>query len=509
MDSRTKILAGLFGAVLLYALVSSIVYPRWIEPMLNIDERIAKLQTEYDRLDQVEQEVERARAEYRALVARVGAFEPVKAETEVRTHINALIEKHNLQDANVAPSRPMEDRKTGLTRMQITVTALGKLRNVVGFLKEVAEMPHLVRTGNAALYPASSVRRGESRDRINFRLPLELLVLPQQRLVGRLDVTSLVRPEEFPPRHLGRDYALLWNNKPFTEPIPLSANAGSPVTQREGRSVRLTGTASGGEPPYACQWEPSENLSDPTDCRTEVDTSRAFQRMYTLTVTDDEGETATANVAVNITEKPTPRGNPTTPHPVATGPQLWRDARNMKLAMTLLRKLGDEQIGEVMVENNKARQTQYYGIGDDFHGGKLVYVHPRGAVVRRSDAYLLFPVGGWLNDEIKADDEEAATYYPDLKEAADKLREADQAADKSVNAKTAEPAQIPPKDRSVTPKRTIRRTRRTPDAGKDQGDQATPAPKPVPTARRRSLQQRKQEKSQPERNAPRLKRKRP
>jgi len=39
MDRRTKILTTLFGTLLVCALLSSVVYPRWIEPMLKIDER--------------------------------------------------------------------------------------------------------------------------------------------------------------------------------------------------------------------------------------------------------------------------------------------------------------------------------------------------------------------------------------------------------------------------------------------------------------------------------------
>jgi len=428
MDRRTRILAGLFGLVVVYALLSSVVYPRWLKPMLEIDKLIAERQADYDRLVELEDRVDRGCAEYKGMVARVGSFDPLKVQTEVRSHITELIEKHELQDQNVVPSRPTEDRKTGLTRMQITVSAMGRLAQVIGFLKDTAEMPHLVRVGNAAIYPAGAAKKGQSRDRVNLRVPFEVLVLPQNKTVGKLEEDELVRPEGLPARHRGRDYASLWTRKPFREPIPLKANAGRDESKKQNQALRLTGTATGGEPPYKCMWSPSDTIKDPAQCKTEVITATAGNRMYTLTITDDEGVTATDTVAVTIEEirkrqpDPVARGpmpiKPTGPKPATP----WPEARRMKLAMTLLRKLGSENIGEVMIFNSKGGQSQYFAVGDDFNGGKLLFVHPRGGVGRRNKEYFIYPVGEWLSDEIRAGDPHAELYYPELFEVAGQLK---------------------------------------------------------------------------------------
>ncbi len=50
MDRRTRILAGVFGIGILYALVSAVVYPKWIEPQLKLDQTIAKMRQAYDEL---------------------------------------------------------------------------------------------------------------------------------------------------------------------------------------------------------------------------------------------------------------------------------------------------------------------------------------------------------------------------------------------------------------------------------------------------------------------------
>lgn len=454
MDRRTKILAGLFGLVLVYALFSSVVYPQWLKPMFEIDKRIADRQQEYDRLADLEDRVDRGRAEYKSMVSRVGSFDPLKVQTEVRSHITELIKKHALQDQNVVPSRPTEDRKTGLTRMQITVSAMGKLSQVIGFLKDTAEMPHLVRVGNAAIYPAGAAKKGQSRDRVNLRVPLEILILPQNKTVGKLEEDELVRPEGLPPRHQGRDYASLWTRKPFREPIPLKANAGRDASKKQNLALRLTGTATGGEPPYKCMWSPSDTLKDPAQCKPEVITTTAGKRTYTLTITDDEGATVTDTVAVTIEAKPKSR-----PDPVVGGgpirptqPQLdkpWPEARRMKLAMTLLRKLGSENIGEVMIFNSKGKRSQYFAVGDDFNGGELLFVHPRGGIGRRNKDYFIYPVGGWLSDEVRAGDPHAELYYPELYEVAGQLK----AAELKENPASSKDKPAAAKQTKVAPKK--------------------------------------------------------
>ena len=421
MDRRTKILTTLFGAFLAYALVSGVVYPRWIEPLLKIDGRIADRQEEYNKLAEVQDQVDRAKKEYEALVSRIGSFDIGKVETNLRARLNELIEEHQLQDANVSPSRPTQDRKTGLTTMTITVTAVGKLRSVVEFIKDVTEFPHLVRIGNAAVYPAGTSGRNKSRNRMNVRVPIEVMVLPPQRLVGPID-DEIEQPEWF-VRHEGRDYSFIWVNKPFTEPIPLKAEAGSDVNVEQGRSARLRATASGGDFEYTYKWSPTDALSDATVANPTVDTSEPFERTYTVTVTDSEGEVVTDEVTVIVCEKQLARGEPPPPPPPPKhdGPSRW-DGKYMQVCMALIHSTEAGRVAELMISNNRSKGTEYYAAGDEFDGGELVFVHPRGAVVRRKDEYSIYPIGGWLDQDIKIDAAEAAE-YPELLAAAEQHRE--------------------------------------------------------------------------------------
>ena len=427
MDRRTKILVSAFAVLVGAGLVRGVVYPTWIQPLLTIDERIVERQKVLDVLEAQEAAVQQARHEYKALAARVGSFDVGKVETEVRERLNRLIERHHLQDASVSPSRPTEDRKTGLWSTAISVSATGTLDSTIAFLKDLAELPYVARVGNPAFSPVGGGRKGSKQDLLSLRIPLEVLVLPQNRVVGSLQEAELTQPE-LHVRHLGREYAQIWNRKPFSDyvpPVPLRATVARSVNVEKGQPATLEGAVSGGDGEYTIRWSPPEGLSDPTSLRPTVDTSTAGTKTYTLKATDGSGGTHEAVATVTVreprpVEAPVVQHIPQPPPPPPPGPKPWADARNMTIAMALLRTLGTERLDEFMVYNNKSKQTNYYKVGDEFDGGELVFVHQRGGVVRRNEDYYVYPLGASLDQHVEA---EVADDYPELKAAVEKIRE--------------------------------------------------------------------------------------
>lgn len=423
MSRSTTTLIALFGALILYGVISAVVYPEWIQPLLTIDQRIAKRQKEYDALKALGERVDRASKEYVTMLSRVGSFDVGKIETAVRARLNELIESHQLESANVSPSRPKTDRKTGLTTLQITVTAMGKLRSVTEFLKAMAELPQLARVGNVAIYPARRSRKSQERDRMNMRMPIEILVLPQQKVVGKFKEDERNQLERF-VRHEDRDYSLIWENKPFTERIPLRVNAGRDVKVKQGRQARLSAKPIGGEAPYTFSWDPPEGLSNPDIANPTIDTSNPFSSVVTLTVVDVNGDTATDTVMVAVQESTRKlRDIPKPPDDKKGIVNRWPNRKYMQLRMTLLHDAGTKRVRELMIYNNRTKKSEYYAVGDEFDGGELVFVHPRGGIVRRRDGYSLYPIGTWLDQEIDTGGPNAGD-CPELKEAADRLREA-------------------------------------------------------------------------------------
>jgi len=76
------------------------------------------------------------------------------------------------------------------------------------------------------------------------------------------------------------------------------ANAGPDKTIASGGSTTLEGAASGGEPPYSYSWSPSTGLSSTTVAQPSA--SPGSTTVYTLTVTDDLGQTDTDTVTVTV-----------------------------------------------------------------------------------------------------------------------------------------------------------------------------------------------------------------
>lgn len=456
MDRRTKIFAGFFGLLIAYAVFDRVVYPTWIVPLLTIDERISAKREELAKLEAVEDRVAAAKRRYKSWAERVGSFDEGKVETAIRAKFTQLIDKHRLADRNVSTTARTTDKQTDVARMLVTVKATGTLQQAVEFLRDVTETPQLTRIGNVKLNPlgTSSTRKVRPGDEpMSLTVPVEVWVLPQQRLVGPLKEEEFTQPEKL-ARHEDRDYSAIWKANPFTEwvpPVPLVAQAGPPVNVKPGDRAQLVGTVRGGQEPYKYQWSPADALSDATALNPTVDTSSEFSRTYTLSVTDEMGTTVSDKVTANVKERPKKDlaiGTP--PPPPPPPPPGWPDARYMQLRMALVSSTPADRVSEVMVYNNKSHQAQYFAVGSEFDGGELLFVHPTGAVVRKKDAaakadeYLIYPIGTFCDGHIPATDP-VAVEFPELHLAATRLREATEKlakakADEAADAKTKEEA---------------------------------------------------------------------
>lgn len=424
MDRRTKILATLLLAMGAYWLISSVIYPKWVRPMLTIEDRVAEAKKALDDLEDGEAEVEQAKREYRRYLDRVGSFDAANIEIDLRERLNMLINQHKLDEMTVTggSARLSSFGKTDAKRMVLTVAATGTLEGCVGFLKSVSELPHLIQVGNMTLFPASTSRRtkGKHVERMQLRLPIEVLVLPQQKILGeKLADADLDQPERV-VRHQERNYALIWDKTPFTEYIklePLVVDAGADLTADVGkRGIMIDAKATGGDGDYTIHWDPVDKLSDPNSFRPRIDTSEAFTQVYTLTVSDTSDNTGTDQVEITIREKtPLADGGPVERPPVDTGPKRWPDGSQQQLVMALISRDGNSRQDEIMLYHSRTRQNTYLRPGDEFDGGELLFVHPRGTIVRRQNDYFVYPIGGRVSDGVKAQD---AAEYPKLQELA-------------------------------------------------------------------------------------------
>lgn len=83
---------------------------------------------------------------------------------------------------------------------------------------------------------------------------------------------------------------------------PLGADAGGPYSGAPNESISITGTATGGTPPYACAWTGpvSASFADANACETAVTFGEPGDFTIDLTVTDDAGAQASASAPITV-----------------------------------------------------------------------------------------------------------------------------------------------------------------------------------------------------------------
>lgn len=429
MDKSTKILSIVFAAILGGGLVAKVIYPAWIQPWLTLDERITKERQKLDELLDLEDRVKQARFQYRELAGRVGTFDEGDLEVDVRSAVNKLVEKHNLQNVKVSPAPTQRDRKTQVGTKRITISAVSSLESAVKLLADLSELPYLMQVGNAKIVPTSTSRRSKDISLVSLKVPLLLKLLPQHKVMERkLEPSDLSRPEQI-VRHTQRDYSPIWTGEPLTEyipPDPLRVIAGKDITVRTGGRAAINLTVAGGTPDFTYEWSPPEGIHDPKSPRTMVKTDEARDTVYTVTVRDSAGQVATDQIRITVEEPPQPKQRVVErtppkpkPPPEPKGPQRWREGKDMQIVSTWLRtqRTGDWG-GELMVYDTRKKENNYYGVGDEFDGGELVYVHQTGGLVKRGDDYFIYPIGARLDEDLA---HTRAPEYPELSSAAVRL----------------------------------------------------------------------------------------
>jgi hypothetical protein len=217
VDKRTKTLSIAFAVLVVGMLGYKVAYPRWIEPLLSVDEIIAEKEKELAKLRDKEMAIDKARRMYPRYANRVGSMSKRQVENDARARLNALIEEHQLEKAKVSKARTREDRKTQLAQLTITVDAEGTLENAIKFMKSMQEMPDLMRVNSVRLSPSGSSRRTVRKERADLWTSMTFLVLPQQKVLGKKLVDADLEQKEELIRHAGREYAQVWNADPFNE----------------------------------------------------------------------------------------------------------------------------------------------------------------------------------------------------------------------------------------------------------------------------------------------------
>lgn len=133
------------------------------------------------------------------------------------------------------------------------------------------------------------------------------------------NVAATSAVSEYPPAWTGRSYLIapvreISLTSYLVRYCPLRVQISVPATVIVNQTVLLVGTASGGTGPYDFEWTVSR---DPGGPRRQEAVLRTFPttgpRTLTLRVTDDDGNTVTETVTIEVVDEPTPPPPPPPP----------------------------------------------------------------------------------------------------------------------------------------------------------------------------------------------------
>ncbi len=217
MDKRTKTLAIVFGAMLGVVVFARAIWPRWVKPMLDTDARLTELTEEYDALAAFERNYQDAVMTYKALAGRVGSMKAGDVKDDLQERLNALLQKHKLAQGRISARNISTDRKTGWKTLAFNISGEGPLLSALKFMRDVYELPHVLRVIDPKLVPQSGSRTSKKVDKVKLSLAVQALVLPSPPILRQgLVSADLEQPENY-IRHRGVDLQFVSARKPFLE----------------------------------------------------------------------------------------------------------------------------------------------------------------------------------------------------------------------------------------------------------------------------------------------------
>lgn len=223
MDKRTKILGITFAVLIAVWVGYKTVYAWWVVPLVRIEQDIEKLRAQESEAAEFNAQYEFAQKDYEKLVSRVGTLELGELKDDLHHRIEDLAHEYALEDLKVTPKREQRYGKTDALELGFAVSGQQKLESVLGFLREVYELPHVLRVVDPKLSPILPPRGEKAKDLIKLTLDIQALLLPARpraALAYTVDLKKLPpQPKTF-VRHGEPDIVKLASAKPFLEYEP-------------------------------------------------------------------------------------------------------------------------------------------------------------------------------------------------------------------------------------------------------------------------------------------------
>ncbi|HOA72907.1 MAG TPA: hypothetical protein PL151_16870 [Phycisphaerae bacterium] len=380
---------------------------KYVGKLESLDEEIARLEKKQDEILAERKRLMRGKEAWLEAGRQTLGTDDAMVQTLFRPDIDALVQEVGLANGSVTLKGTPKVGKNGLRSLTCTVTAEGKLDQILKYLFKVHQRPYIVRCRRITL--AQQTGKNVPKNTLKMTVEMDTLLLPDAKAEGLprvqpVDLTSqpavtIVRTK----KDKFEDYEDIIERKifePWTPPVPLP---GKVVGHQPGPNGRLAVTAQQlrwNAAPNAKTYEVfvgeenpppsmSQGVSGPASGQVTFQIPRALTlgKTYYWRVDsiNSEGKRTEGDVlqfTVYQPETPVVVAPPPPPQPPP-------DAN-----LVLARIISSPTRQQVVLENpaNKAEEDKRVEIGDTLYGGTLIFVHPKGAVSTKDDKLYYHPL---------------------------------------------------------------------------------------------------------------------
>lgn len=190
MNRRTQLLLVVF-AVIILGVIYGDQLRKMAGPVLNLSEEIDSRRAQLESLESTEKRYVNALHEYKRLVERVGGVSPTRVRDELLLKLRDLQFRHRLTSKVLTPIAPTLDRKTGNHTVSFSLAGQGSFEQVMAFLRDVYELPHLIQVVDPKLEPVMPGRDKPQEDLVKLNVRLDALVLNPNAIPSTEDRTRL------------------------------------------------------------------------------------------------------------------------------------------------------------------------------------------------------------------------------------------------------------------------------------------------------------------------------